>query len=669
MGKQENKEKIPYRQIHLDFHTSPYIDGIAEKFDSKEFINTLKKAHVNSINLFTKCHHGMFYYPTKIGTIHPNLNIDLFGEQIKACRENEIRAIAYTCVAWNEDWADRHPEWLVVDYDGVLGHKLPFDASYNSWRSLCINNHDYKELLKAEFKEVYDLYHPDGYWIDIVLGKDCICDECSRDMKLLGLNPEDYQDVKKFNTIAEINFCREFYEYLSGLDENLEIYFNSHPYELDDGQNKDCTSIEKRKYFDFIDIESLPSEQWGYTHFPIAANYVNKYDKEICMMNGKFHTSWGDFGSIRHKNAMEYECFRALAYGAKICMGDQLHPSGALDQTIYDRIGEVFAEVEKVEPWLAGSRKVCEVAVFITIQAGKGNPDEGGLIEEGVYRVLSELHIPFDFVNCEDDLSVYKLLILPDEVMAGHEMAGKIDAYVKAGGKILVTGSSCVTDGKFQIESVCAEYIGHSEFDARYIRFDEAHFHDIPRMDHVIYCAGENVKAKGETVAFVVEPYFARTYKHFCSHRQTPPRLETSGEPAIVKNENCVYVTFPLFKAYACYGYTVYRDILSSCIDLLYTDRYIITDLPGITELTLRRQEHKYLLHMLNYVVQKKAKQLSTVEDKYVVQDSFIKLRTPFEPSAVMEVRNNKIINFSYADGYTTIMVDKEMGYTLYSIE
>ena len=81
-------DRIPYRQIHLDFHTSPEIPGIGAKFDPDEFIRTLREAHVNSINLFTKCHHGMYYYPSDLGTQHPGLNgFDLFGAQVKACRE------------------------------------------------------------------------------------------------------------------------------------------------------------------------------------------------------------------------------------------------------------------------------------------------------------------------------------------------------------------------------------------------------------------------------------------------------------------------------------------------------------------------------------------------------------------------------------------------------
>lgn len=33
----------PFRQIHLDFHTSRYIDGVGDLFDPDEFAETLRK--------------------------------------------------------------------------------------------------------------------------------------------------------------------------------------------------------------------------------------------------------------------------------------------------------------------------------------------------------------------------------------------------------------------------------------------------------------------------------------------------------------------------------------------------------------------------------------------------------------------------------------------------
>ena len=62
--------KLPSRQVHLDFHTSPSIPGVGAKFDKKQFQAALIEGNVNSITVFAKCHHGMYYYPTKIGTMH-----------------------------------------------------------------------------------------------------------------------------------------------------------------------------------------------------------------------------------------------------------------------------------------------------------------------------------------------------------------------------------------------------------------------------------------------------------------------------------------------------------------------------------------------------------------------------------------------------------------------
>ena len=84
---------LPFRQVHLDFHTSPAIPAIGSDFDPDEFAATAKAAHINSMTVFAKCHHGYSYYPTKIGTPHPNLvRPNLLGEMIEALHKAGIRA-------------------------------------------------------------------------------------------------------------------------------------------------------------------------------------------------------------------------------------------------------------------------------------------------------------------------------------------------------------------------------------------------------------------------------------------------------------------------------------------------------------------------------------------------------------------------------------------------
>ena len=63
--------------------------------NQKQFQKALRLGYLNQINLFAKGHHAGSYYTTESGTIHPNLNSDLLGAEMKACYEIESeKAIA-----------------------------------------------------------------------------------------------------------------------------------------------------------------------------------------------------------------------------------------------------------------------------------------------------------------------------------------------------------------------------------------------------------------------------------------------------------------------------------------------------------------------------------------------------------------------------------------------
>lgn len=94
--------RLRFRQVHLDFHTSPLIPEVAEEFDADSWARQLRAAHVDSITCFSVCHHGMCYYPTKVGLMHPHLRRDLLGEQIEAAHRYGINVPVYITVVWNE---------------------------------------------------------------------------------------------------------------------------------------------------------------------------------------------------------------------------------------------------------------------------------------------------------------------------------------------------------------------------------------------------------------------------------------------------------------------------------------------------------------------------------------------------------------------------------------
>jgi hypothetical protein len=658
-------KELPFRQIHMDFHTSPYIPGVGSDFDPEEFVRILKEARVNSINLFAKCHHGMYYYPTKIGTMHPSLDFDLFGEQVKACRKEGIRTCVYTTVVWNEDWADKHPEWMQISMDGRIGVKDPYKPG---WRWLCSNNEEHKAYLKEEFKEIYDLYKPDGYWIDIILASNCICKACVSEMRQMGLDPASKDDVNMHDRWVQIKFMKEIYAYLMNIDADLAVYFNGHPAEYDLIDNEQYSSLQKRENMTFVDIESLPSDAWGYAHFPMLVNYVNKFDQELAMMNGKFHKSWGDFGSLRNRAALEYECFRAIANGAKCCVGDQLHPTGKIDQSVYHRIGEVYRQIESREEWCSISQKVSQIGVYASNRVLESDM----VSDEGVYRILTESHLLYDVIDYTSDIDKYDLVILPDKVQLPDHTAKKLSTYINQGGKVLLTGKSGLNEegSDFALKEFGVRYVSEDDYSPRYIHITEEVFNDMLPMDYVLYERGEivNTLDGADVLAYITYPYFNRTYDRFCSHRQTPP-AEITDKPGIVRCGNVIYIGSPLFKDYALNGNKAYKDIVINCIGLLLDKPIIKAKLPSTAEATLRMQGDRYILHLLHYIPHRRCKNLDTIEDRIPLYNSSVSVYIDKEPNSVYLAPQREALDFTYQDGYTQIVVPKVDGHQMVVFE
>ena len=101
-----------FRQVHLDFHTSEAIGGIGREFSKEQFQQMLKTGYVDSITVFSKCHHGWAYHPSVANETHPHLNFDLLGAQIEAAHEIGVKAPVYLSAGLDEKMARRHPECL-----------------------------------------------------------------------------------------------------------------------------------------------------------------------------------------------------------------------------------------------------------------------------------------------------------------------------------------------------------------------------------------------------------------------------------------------------------------------------------------------------------------------------------------------------------------------------
>ena len=481
---------LRFRQVHLDFHTSQHITGIGTAFDPDEFADTLKRAHVNSITCFARCHHGYIYYDTRVNPErrHPHLTRNLLAEQIEACHKRDIRVPIYTTIQWDHFTAEQHPEWLALTADGKVQGTPPYEAGF--YRNLCVNS-PYFDFLQAHVQEILDTFPVDGFFFDIVNPLDDSSRWTREAMQAAGLDES--------SRLARVAFGRTV------IDE-----FKHRLTEIVRRTNKDCTifynaghiSPFSRGSFDtysHLELESLPSTgQWGYMHYPLTVRYARTLGMDNLGMTGKFHTTWGDFHSFKNEAALQYECFRMLAFNSKCSIGDQLQPDGKICRPTYDLIGSVYAEVERKEPWCQGARPVTEIGLINTEEFKE---DRIPTDSTGAVMMLQEGRHQFDVLDTQSDFLGYKVLVLPDAINLDEELAHKVQAFLDQGGSLIASyKSGLAPDGSdFALPAFGVKLVGDAPFSPDFILPEGDIGKGLPTTEHVMYLRGLQVEPESGT--------------------------------------------------------------------------------------------------------------------------------------------------------------------------
>jgi hypothetical protein len=655
---------LRFRQIHLDFHTSEHIPGVGSAFDPEDFVATLKAAHVNSITIFAKCHHGWSYYPTKVGAPHPNLaRPDLMGDMVKALGAADIECPIYISVQWDERNARLHPEWRVLSATNRYQHTIAKDQSSArqlspAWHTLCLNHKAYRDELLEQAREVARNYETQGIFFDIVLTPDCVCAQCLATMDEMGLDPEVPADRLKKDEWVNERFRSEMSAALRAEFPGLRIFYN-------------CGHIHKQgpkrfETYTHLELESLPTGGWGYDHFPSSARYAATLGFDFVAHTGKFHTSWGEFGGFKRQEALDFECAQMVALGSKCLVGDQLHPSGAINPDTYRSIGPAYERIAKLEPYLEGARQVSEIAIMAAEYfhpVGARNNDS----DDGAAQMLLELKRPFDVIDPSAVFETYRLIILPDEIGVDAELARRLNAYVAGGGKLLLSGKSGFgADGEMALAAGIRRAGSPVAFNPSYLHAAAGLDRDMPETPFVVYGTAEAVVTDGATtLADIIPSYFNRTYRHYSSHQQTPddPAAAPLG-PAVTLKGGVAYVAYPIFGIYHAMGQPLYKYVVRGLLDQLLPNAMLNTDLPSAGRATLTRQteQKRHILHLLYGPPQVRGKAVPNGENGFRVMEMIedipaigpvkARVRLPRNPSRVFDAVTGEDVTWTNGAGH-----------------
>ncbi len=228
---------------------------------------------------------------------------------------------------------------------------------------------------------------------------------------------------------------------------------------------------ERFSTYTHLELESLPTGGWGYDHFPSSARYAATLGFDVLGQTGKFHTSWGEFGGFKNPDALAYETGQMVALGAKCLVGDQLHPNGAINHDTYRSIAPAYERIARLEPLLRGARQVSEVAILASEYFHpKGDRNTGS--DDGAAQMLQELKLPFDVIDGTAAFHPYRLVVLPDAIPIDAVLAARLERFVAAGGRLILSGQSGLGPEGFALDLGLEAAKGPVAFTPSYLRAD-----------------------------------------------------------------------------------------------------------------------------------------------------------------------------------------------------
>lgn len=282
---------LRFRQVHLDFHTSPAIPGVGARFDKAQFQAELKRGHVDCIRDLLEGASWLVPPSHDRGADAPSLSFDLLDAQVAACRELDVN---HRSTSPRASTTLRRPSIRMAPYRArrqVRG--LGEIAGRAGFHQMCFNT-PYLDYLCAQIREVVERYpRCHGIFLDIISeGEGAAASGAWTGWRRTASTPRSRRGQEK----AAAHTIRRYYEQTTAaatsVNPDMPIFHNS-------GHIPAGRRI-LLKHFSHLELESLPTGGWGYDHYPMSAKYVATLGMDFLGMTGKFHTSWGNSGGFKH---------------------------------------------------------------------------------------------------------------------------------------------------------------------------------------------------------------------------------------------------------------------------------------------------------------------------------------------------------------------------------
>ncbi len=461
----------------VDMHINEWNDKFLVKYDPVRMADLYEQAGLTSAMFYCQSHIGLCYWPTQSGKMHANLHgRDIVAEMLKELAKRNIAACGYYSVIFN-NWAFlEYPEWRQhAPWQNVTDRRDLGCFAGSRYGLVCPNNPDYRAFVNTQIDEMVGGYCFEGMFYDMTFWPCmCMCPHC-RD-RFRGEHHAEFPDkIDWFGTdwcrfqLAREHWMAEFAQTVT--DYTKKVHAQHHPQAPAIAVYHNCatlsrswsmgSSIDSANASDFLggDFYGDPLDQLVICK--LMSNLTNQAPLEF--MTSRC-VSLQDHERTKSYDEMEMAAKAATLFSGAFLFIDAVNADGTVNTPVYKRVGKIFRDTARYEPYLGG-RQIEDIGVYFGNDA-RVDLAENGLdmrnsdiwkkdyphmkAIRGICRMLQQHHMPFGVVTRKQlgDLGRYKVLVLPNVVRMTQEEVAAVRKYVAAGGKLYASRYSSLVESR-----------------------------------------------------------------------------------------------------------------------------------------------------------------------------------------------------------------------------
>ncbi|WP_319518576.1 alpha-amylase family protein [uncultured Martelella sp.] len=557
------------------------------------------------------------FYPTELPfqTRSPFLvdraSGDMIGDAIAAAHRRNVRVICRCDFSKvSSRIAAEHPDWLYLSPKGER-------QVYNTLYSCCPAGDYYQERSIEVVDEILARYPADGFFFNWFIFPEfdysrvyhgpCHCAKCQASFaefsggKSLPSGPDDetYAEWRRFGHKVIRDLCIRIGAHIRKKRPEAALVLNR---EGADVIYHEANNAFGRDLWPHITSESVGAHATAFPEVPVMVNSVTFVDMPY-RMAGEQPESFAQY------------LLQAIARGGN----PSTYIMGAPGRIPYASLpvaGEIqrfFRDHHDVYEGLGPASTVALVRPNLVRSAVMGHMASASEFQ-GLFSGLKECGLPFDVlskdhiarIGSEGGLGRFSLIILPDVGEIGRDAAEALDAFVRAGGHVVLTGGSAITaEGESELATGPAVMQSGAplEGDALW----SSYVTDVDQPDAGDYrLAARVVPVYGSYADYVWKPRAERIGRYIPQAPYGPPEKCYGHMPGdrpaamrLVSGGSVTQFPWTVGHTYREFGTTEVRDFLQDTI-AGFAKPEIISDLPEQVEIIAGRSAAGLVIHVVN---------------------------------------------------------------------